>query len=128
MSDKVVSHNSYNSGIYKTVEYDLALQFVDRGLWRTKNLAKAVGVDEDTMTKWKRTKKMQEAYSGAVMKFIGRRKDIELILGELDVETPPPTPNTLIQVNYQPIFSGESIHGLPASDGDTQNLQVKEEN
>ena len=122
----MTSHNSDNSGIYKTTEYDLALQFVDKGLWRTKNLAKAVGVDEDTMTKWKRTKKMQEVYSKAVMKFISRRKDIEIILSELDVETPPQVPATLVQINYSPIYGGRSLNEIPADNGDRQDIQPEE--
>lgn len=115
MTTKIASHNSDNSaeelGIYKTAEYELMLRLIEKGLWRTRNLARAVGVDEDTMTKWKRTKQAQKAYSEAVLKFIGRRKDVEKILSELDVESNP-DPNTLNQFNIYAQLNDEQLKQL----------------
>jgi hypothetical protein len=114
--------------ILKKAEYEMGLQFVDKGLWRTRNLAKALSVDEDTITAWKKTKRYQDSYAKAVMKFVARRKDVEVILREMDVDTPQEAPKTLVQINYQPIFGGKSADALPTNHSDTQDIRPEEEN
>ena len=99
--------------ILKTAEYELMLKLIDKGLWRTVNLARALHVDNDTVTAWKKTERVIKAHQDAILKFIGRRKDNEKILDELEVETPKEDPKTLVQINYTPIFGGKSVKELP---------------
>jgi hypothetical protein len=114
--------------IQKEEEYSMMLKLIDRGLWRNVNLAKALHVDDETIAIWKKTKPVQKAYQAAVLKYLAKRKDEEKILAELEVDTPQEAPKTLIQVNYQPIFSGESLNAIPASNGNAQDLQPEKEN
>lgn len=97
--------------------------------------SKHIGKDEDTICRWKKQDSdfadlIDQALAEFALKNINKVKSKEWLLERLfpDHFGQREAPKTLIQVNYQPIFSGESLHGLPASDSDAQNIPVKKEN
>lgn len=114
--------------VRKVVELKAMIEMVESGLWQTGNLVKALHVNEDTIVEWKKRPEVQEAHRLAIMKWVKKRKDAEIALREMGMDTPQEAPKTLIQVNYQPIFSGESLHALPASNSDQEDIQPEKEN
>ena len=67
-------------------EYKLMLELIDKGIWRTTNLANALHVSMDSVTAWKKTPEAEDAHRKAVLKFADRRVDVENILKELGME------------------------------------------
>jgi hypothetical protein len=120
--------NSTNSVPYKKEELALMLELIEAGLWRTGNLSKALHVDEKTIVEWKKRPEVQETHRKTILKWVKKRKDSEIALRELEVDTPQEAPKTLVQINYQPIFGGKSADALPTNHSDTQDIRPEEEN
>lgn len=114
--------------VEKKQEYVTMLKLIDKGMWKNVNLAKALHVDDETISIWKKTKPVKDIYTAAVLRTMGKRKDVELTLREYGIETPQEAPKTLVQINYQPIFGGKSLDGLPTSDSHPQDIQLEEKN
>lgn len=105
--------------VYKEEDLALMIELIDGGLWSTTNLSNALHINRETIDIWKERKEVQEAHRKSILKWVKRRKDAEIALREMGVDTPQEAPKTLIQVNYQPIFGGKSVDALPADNSDT---------
>lgn len=73
--------------VYKQTELDTMIQLIERGIYSTTNLASVLGVDMDTVTKWKRRPEVVAARTRSILKFAGRRTDVDGVLKELGVDT-----------------------------------------
>lgn len=85
--------------IIKEEEFNLMLELIENGLWRNVNLSRALHVVEETIIKWKKHPKVQEAHRRAILKYARKRTDVDKILKELDMEVEPDI-NSLVQNNY----------------------------
>lgn len=87
--NKTKSASSANvpKDIVKKTEFELMLELVDAGLWRTNNLASALGVNKDTITDWKRRPEAIDMRRNTIKRYLKRRIDAEKVLKELDMET-----------------------------------------
>lgn len=72
--------------IYKQAEFDMMLQLISKGIWKNVNLANALHVNVNTITDWKKQPEAEKAHREAILKFAGRRTDVENILKELGME------------------------------------------
>jgi hypothetical protein len=124
MSDK----NPSIPSVYKKEELDLMIEMVDAGVWSNKNLVTSLHIDESTVIQWKKRPEVQEAHRKAILKWMKKRKDAEIALREMGLDTPQEAPKTLVQINYQPIFGGKSADALPTNHSDTQDIRPEEEN
>lgn len=75
VGDSVVSGNSLQ--VQKKYEYQLLIEYVQSGAWKNNTwLASVLGVDEDTVSAWKKTepvmKARQEAIKGLLKDFTGK--------------------------------------------------------
>lgn len=102
--------------IKKVDEYLMMLKLIDKGLWKTVNLARALGIDDETVGVWKKTEPVKKLYAATVLKFVARRKDEEKILNELEVESKV-DPSALNQFNIYTQLSDEQLDKLIASKG-----------
>lgn len=97
--------------MYKEEEFNLMLEFIELGLWRVTNLAKACNVDRDTIERWKKTKEAQRAYRRASQAILKKRKntgDVEKLMKELDYEVDKSELD--ITTAGKPIFGGASVN------------------
>lgn len=127
MSETKSDNSGKLPGVYKQEDLSLMIELILSGLWRTVNLSKALHLDENTITAWKKRPEVQDAHRRAILKFLHKRQDAEKILGELDMETPAEQPKTLVQINYTPIFGGKSVDALSADNSDPQDIQPEKE-
>lgn len=74
------------SQVYKKQEFTSMLELISKGIWKNVNLANALHVSVDTITDWKRSPEAEKAHREAILKFAGRRTDVENILKELGME------------------------------------------
>jgi hypothetical protein len=103
--------------IYKEEDFDLMLKLIDRGIWKNCNLARALHLDEETVAKWKKHPQVIKAHTNSVLKFAGRRTDVENILKELDLE---------IETQPQTVIDNRSITVINYA-GTTKQLPDKRE-
>lgn len=78
--------------VYKKTEYEWMLDLIRRGLWRTTNLASAVGVDRETIDKWKKNPEVVEARRKVIWQKLGSQgkgRGVETVLKEMGIETDP---------------------------------------
>lgn len=86
-SSKNPSNPSEIPQVYKKTELEVMLELIENGVYSTKNLATALHVDESTVTAWKKRPEVKEAHTKAILKYSGKRTDIDGILKELDLQT-----------------------------------------
>lgn len=75
--------------VYKETEFRLMCEFIELGLWRTINLSRAVGCDQETIAKWKKMPEAQKSYQKAVKSILAKRKikgDVEKLMKEVNME------------------------------------------
>lgn len=90
MENDVKSANSAElPQVYKENELKMMVELVENGLWSNVNLAKALGVNRDTITEWKKRPEVKKAYRKAILKYTSRRTDVDKILKELEIEIEP---------------------------------------
>lgn len=111
--EEKLSNLSEQPQVYKQEDLAIMIELVIAGVWSNKNLVTALHISEPTIIEWKKRPEVQDAHRKAILKFVKRRTDVEKILNELEFETPKEDPNTLVQINYQPIFGGKSVKELP---------------
>lgn len=78
--------------VKKKTEYEWMVDLIRRGLWRTTNLANVIGVDRETIDKWKKRPEVVEERRKVVWKTLGssgRGRSVETVLKEMGVETDP---------------------------------------
>ncbi len=78
--------------VYKKTEMEWMIDLIQRGLWRSTNLAEIIGINRETVDKWKKLPEVIEERRKVVWKTLGsggKGRGVEAILKEMGVETDP---------------------------------------
>lgn len=78
--------------VYKKTEMEWMIDLIRRGLWRSTNLAEIIGINRETVDKWKKLPEVIEERRKVVWKTLGsggKGRSVEAVLKEMGVETDP---------------------------------------
>lgn len=78
--------------VKKKTELEWMIDLIRRGLWRSTNLAEIIGINRETVDKWKKLPEVIEERRKVVWKTLGsggKGRGVEAILKEMGVETDP---------------------------------------
>lgn len=117
MTDKTPLNTPKYTRVYKEEEFALMCEFIELGMWRVSNLAKACNVDRDTIEDWRLRPEAQKAYKAATQFILKKRKhtgDVEKLMKELNYEVDKTEID--ITTQGQPIFGGKSKDALSSND------------
>lgn len=72
--------------VYKEEELANMIELIESGIWRTTNLSNALGINMETVDKWKLRPEVIQARRKSVKKWADKRVDADKVLKELGME------------------------------------------
>jgi len=73
--------------VYKKTELETMIELIERGIYSTTNLSTALHINMSTIVAWKKRPEVKAAHTRSILKYAGRRTDVDGILKEMGIET-----------------------------------------